>query len=256
MTDPRLRKNIIKHLSASSAGRAILIPALYLYQAINSIFRMNTSKNSLNAEKVISHKHKFIYIAVPKVATRSILDILVRDPPVSLDATLTEKKISRIIQENPEFLEYTLFTVVRNPWSRVVSSYRDKIERLDAITNARIVSRYSGLRQGMPFEEYVHWLCGPNGGDDLADRHWLSQYKFLLDENNKVLPVRVLKFESLQADFNRLMEEIGLPSLVLPHRLKTGSSDSWKLYYNSELYDLIADRYATDLSLFGYDTGS
>jgi len=230
----------------------MLIPALYFYQTTSSIFRMNASKNSLNAEKVISHKHKFIYIAVPKVATRSILDILIREPPVNLDATLTEKKIARIIGENPELHKYTLFTVVRNPWSRVVSSYRDKIERLDALTNARIVSRFPGLRQGMPFDEYVHWLCGPSGRDEWADRHWLSQHVFLLDENNKMLPVEVLKFESLQVDFNRLMEGIGLPSLVLPHRLKTGSSESWKSYYDSNLYDLVAERYSTDISLFGY----
>jgi hypothetical protein len=76
------------------------------------------------------------------------------------------------------------------------------------------------------------------------------------------IPARLdmlLRFETLEADFAALIKQLGIEtSRVLPHRNKGYSSENWQHYYlrSPDLVDLVAERFAEDIELFGYHTAS
>ena len=64
------------------------------------------------SEKLYSTEHKFLYIGVPKAATRSILSVLRRN-----EFTTSEfnEPISYHLEENPSHNDFFIFSFVRIP---------------------------------------------------------------------------------------------------------------------------------------------
>jgi hypothetical protein len=66
----------------------------------------------------------------------------------------------------------------------------------------------------------------------------------------------LLRFETLETDFAALAVRLGIESgLNLPHRNKGYSPENWQHYYliSPDLVDLVAERFAEDIQMFGYD---
>lgn len=66
----------------------------------------------------------------------------------------------------------------------------------------------------------------------------------------------LLRFETLETDFTALAVTLGIESgLNLPHRNKGYSPENWQHYYliSPDLVDLVAERFAEDIQMFGYD---
>ena len=59
------------------------------------------------------------------------------------------------------------------------------------------------------------------------------------------------KYENLQADFNKICEQIGLPETDLALR-NASSHDSFTQYYDDELMAMVAHLYKQDFELFDY----
>src|SRR5262249_50264993 len=69
----------------------------------------------------------------------------------------------------------------------------------------------------------------------------------------------VLRFETLEADFAALTTRLGIEiGTSLPHRNKGYSLVNWQHYYESspDLVDLVAECFAKDIQMFGYDAVS
>lgn len=116
---------------------------------------------------------------------------------------------------------------------------------------------YKGLKPRMPFADFVEWLCGTEGHDGIADRHWLSQHCFLYN-NDKPICNYVGRFENLENELTIISEKLNLPAIELEQ--KGWISADWnnkkggyRSYYNDRTRDLIAKRYARDIELFGYE---
>ena len=82
---------------------------------------------------VISHKHKFLFVSVPKTATKSITDYLNnfadikgdsndKQSPYNYHATAMQL-LTEFKKQNWNWEEYIKFTVVRNPCDKLVSNY-------------------------------------------------------------------------------------------------------------------------------------
>jgi hypothetical protein len=69
--------------------------------------------NVKRCEKVISEKHKFIWLFVPKVGGRSLKSVLID----SYGGYVAEKGMDELVNEKPEYATYFRFNFVRNPWS-------------------------------------------------------------------------------------------------------------------------------------------
>ena len=72
---------------------------------------------------IISHKHKYLFIEVPRTGTTTISDILCRH----YDGERILRKHSSywnfLVKMKPEWKEYIVFSSIRNPMDSVVSLY-------------------------------------------------------------------------------------------------------------------------------------
>jgi hypothetical protein len=146
-----------------------------------------------------------------------------------------------------ELAGFFKFTLVRNPYTRTLSAYLDKVARQKVVPE--------GLRRraaGRPPSFLDFCLYLDDGG--LHDAvHWAPQTSMM------VLPVPVLdlvaKLENFDADFRRVLEAIGLGdrfevSRHDPH--KTDSDRKRAEYYCDRSREIVARLLAEDFRLLGY----
>lgn len=196
---------------------------------------------------IISHKHKFITIDIPKTGTTSInhslLPLLdVEDtfsyPNFRLQKIQTKAKptqdsmrhltYSEIISNFLNVKNYFKFCFVRNPWDRVLSFYLFKKH------NAA-----NKIPHDMSFE---HFLLSNSA------EHFSDQYSYIDGFGDFLF---VGRFENLQQDFNTVSNKIGIPNQQLPHLNKTRRKH-YTEYYDEETKQIVAEKYAKDIEYFGY----
>lgn len=204
---------------------------------------------------IISHQHRFVFVAVPKVASHSIRFAL----RPFLDGN-DEEQVSLFVRkriDRPEFAHvehghqlareirdalgaeawsrYISFAVVRNPWARFVSY-------------VAFMMRHNGLFAEDPQAAMRRVLANPQNQSPV---HFRAQADFVTDETGQIMVSQLLRAESLQSDFDRLCDVLSLPRVSLETRNASEHRD-YREYYDSELVQAVADRYRIDVDLFGY----
>ena len=187
---------------------------------------------------MISHKYKCIFVHIPKTAGTSIENVL-RDenPPVynSLHNTASTyiKKYERY------FDNYFKFSVVRNPWDRLVSGYFYH----RALGYGSHKDRY-----GKSFKEFVQKI------ETFPQRHFLvGQYNYINIKGVDVLDY-LIKFESLEEGFCEVSKKLNFKIKTLYDVRKT-EHKHYTEYYNDETKQIVAEKYAKDIEYFGYEFG-
>ena len=125
------------------------------------------------------------------------------------------------------------FAFVRNPWDWEISHYHYIRKNKDHSSHAEV----SNLRG---FKDYVRWRC---------DGRFQSQESFLLHRGVPVVDF-VGRFENIQSDFLHICAQIGIRS-SLP-RLNVTRKKDFRISYDSQTSDLIANTYSNDINRFGY----
>lgn len=123
---------------------------------------------------------------------------------------------------------YLRFTVVRNPWSRLVSNYNYNIKK---------------GTEDREFEQFVM--------DMLVEPHniWLKSQVWWLSYQGKCLADRILRTESLDIDFAKL-----IPGAELPHLNQTKNpSKPYTDYYSDKTRRVVSLLYADDIQEFSYE---
>jgi hypothetical protein len=129
------------------------------------------------------------------------------------------------------------FTVVRNPWARAISWFFTPLKWISA--GRRPEWSTDEFRQGLEHLPSMVGMLNVNG--------ILGQLDMLL------------RFETLETDFATLTARLGIETAaILPHRNKGYSPENWHHYYwrFPDLVDLVAERFAEDIHMFGYDAAS
>ena len=133
------------------------------------------------------------------------------------------------------------FAFVRNPWDKVVSHY-----------HYRIRTNRTGLADsGIGFTEWVRLAYGerdPRFYDD--PRMFMPQLRWVSDDAGRCLVDFVGRFEQLGVDFDEVCRRIGVQA-SLPH-VKTTAHAHYRDAYDAATRDIVADRFAEDLSAYGY----
>lgn len=225
----------------------------------------------LGAEKILSREHRYIWLCVPKVASRSIRDALCAVTP---DAEVfVGKSIAEVFALRPEARNYYSFAFIRHPFSRALSFYTELHCAAHRYTDAaqcqhkkekasHFFQRFYGLAGAYGFDAYCQWLQTPYASDAVADRHFLSQH-IQLELGNGRLPDYIGRLESLDTDFLCAAEQIGMPKADLP---LLNTMAGWQpapaalniargiagVCLTEENKALLAMRYAKDLGLKGY----
>lgn len=136
---------------------------------------------------------------------------------------------------DPEFghrpADYLVFSVVRNPWDRFVSGWK-----------------YCKSTRGRTLKQVL--LDPPREGHDY--RHLTRpQHAILFHADGRAVFDVLLRYESLQEDFDQLCTRLGKPLQSLG-RSNTGQHAPYRDYFDDQTRELLAKRYARDIELFGY----
>ena len=204
---------------------------------------------------IISHQHRFVFVAVPKVASHSIrfaLRPFLDDNDEEQVSLFVRRRIERpgfssvehghqLAREIRDALgadvwsRYVSFAVVRNPWARFVSY-------------VAFMMRHNGLFTSDPQAAMRRVLANPQNQSPV---HFRAQADFVTDEGGAVMVSHLLRAESLQADFDALCKALSLPHVTLETRNASEHRD-YREYYDEELVQRVAERYRVDIDLFGY----
>ena len=203
------------------------------------------------AEKIVSHRYRFVWICNPKAASRSLIVALTAaDPEAVLVRELT---LEQVHARYPDARSYFSFAFVRHPADRVRSFHLDKHVRAQhsRAMYIRYIRPYPGLRLGMTFAELCRWLATPCGADAFADRHWLSQWRQIADADER-LPDFVGRCERLEEDWGTVSAHLGLPATALS-RLHAHRPDCHRHSAEDAGIDaLLRRRYRRDYEIGGY----
>lgn len=149
------------------------------------------------------------------------------------------------------------FAFVRNPWSRLVSCYRDKILlQAKGYTRstlrpgiANCLAAYEQMYPAMPFAEFIRVVA--DIPDEAADPHFRSQLTFLADDGPLKIDY-VGRFENLANDLRQIQRDTGMPQFNLPVSQATGTGNQHAEYYDDRTAELVAIRYAEDINQWNY----
>jgi hypothetical protein len=135
-----------------------------------------------------------------------------------------------------QYDRYFKFAFVRNPWSRAYSWYKN-------------VMADELHRQGRPIDgqtplyEFLRLYAGR--GALRPQVYWLKSFDGSIQLNF------VGRFENLLGDFQEVCKCLNLPTLPLPHMVK-GSGDDYRIHYDKDSQELIANIFREDIEMFGY----
>lgn len=136
------------------------------------------------------------------------------------------------------------FTLVRNPWDRMVSlyNYRTKVGRIPA---------------DMTFRDYIFCLknseWGSKGGLFAFHSSYLGCSDYVLDENNDIIVDFIGRYENRGKDIARIATKIGCDSLGnLSIQKAIPINQHYSDYYDRETQKIIETLYEKDIYLFNY----
>ena len=205
---------------------------------------------------ILSHRHRFIFFAVPKTGTHSLRAALrphlgdddweqcrlfvERHSPVEALASKKHGHLSvrdvRPHLSDEIWRDYFKFAVVRNPWDRFIS-------------NAFFAHRRREHFARDPKPRLRRMAEGPRLTERLLSR---PQHSFLSDDAGRLAMNHIGYFETLQDSFNEICARIGIAPVPLDSTNRT-SHAGYRTYYDDDLKRLVGERYARDAEAFGYD---
>ncbi|MEZ9198479.1 sulfotransferase family 2 domain-containing protein [Shewanella sp. 10N.286.54.B9] len=189
-------------------------------------------------------KNKCIFIHVPKVAGTSINHAI-------YGRTLGHYSSLEINNTFPQLFQKSfVFSLVRNPWDRVLSAYRFAKQGRTETMGVNNPEQYQ-IPEFATFESFVlEWLADKNV--DELDFVFQTQSRFLVDEKGELLPDYVGKLESLEESVPIIDSKLGR-KLAIPHANKVNKKGSYHDYYTSQkMIDVVSEKYAEDIKRFEY----
>jgi len=135
-----------------------------------------------------------------------------------------------------EYCAFYKFAIVRNPWDRIYSWYRNVLRDPSHQKELGVIS-------DCDFAEFV------NGHLDIWALN--SQLDWIVDSSGEVAVDFVGRFESLQDSFDQIGRTLGISDTELPVLLHSGNAD-YRKAYSTALVDIIATKYEREISMFDY----
>ena len=203
---------------------------------------------------IISARHKFIFVAIPKTGTHSVRQALrehmgpqdleqvglfvQKKFPIPELAALQHGHLS-LVQVEPflrpeEFGGFFKFAFVRNPFDRFVSY-------------CAFMTRAEGHFERDPKTIMRHFVANPPWGHILFQ----PQHSFVSGADGALLTDYVGRVEEMQQSYDEIAARIDIPSATL-ERVNSSNRRKYRDYYDEGLSDGVAKLYARDLELFGY----
>lgn len=204
---------------------------------------------------MISLKHNFLFVHIPKTGGNSVQQVLrdysedrlvctapfqdgverfgLRNDRFNLQKHSPLRDYRRELGESL-FRPLFKFCCVRNPWERAISFYFSPHRGPMTWSRDAFIDLIPGLVPSAAFvalDEPEASKASPFGNVDF-----------------------VMRFERLNEDFRRVCDRVGIPVQELPVRNKS-SRQHFSQYYDRELRDLVARQFQHEIEYFGYEFG-
>ena len=184
-----------------------------------------------------------LFVHVPKTAGTSIEKCLqeVNDKQQVVGGHSTCDAL--IKHKTKDFSNLFTFTIVRNPWDRLVSAYlyMHKMGTSDILGNSEI-------KKYKTFDSFVAEYCNEKTINE--NMHLKPQHLFLC-VNGKLAVDYWGKYEELEHSWKVICKKIN-KNIKLPWLNKSNETREYKSYYTSQTKEKVRKLYMKDIQMFNY----
>jgi hypothetical protein len=207
-------------------------------------------------------KNNLIFISIPKTAYGSVRSSLDTDVNLLLGPDENSKvfeyledynKIGRALHmknniDKSIWNNTIKFTIIRNPYDRIVSSYLEICAHYKNDFNPLILnSFYSFVKYIYDNRFQLEKIQNTKG-----KWHFCHQLKNITDNNGNLLVDYIIKFENLQEDYNKLRKLLNLPEKFVKH-LNKRQFTHYTNNYTLEIKNMVSEIYKEDIEYFKYE---
>ncbi|MEJ8569663.1 sulfotransferase family 2 domain-containing protein [Elongatibacter sediminis] len=216
-----------------------------------------------------------IFVAIPKTGTTSVIHALNTALPQNQKLTLLKERVNRrfrarhglneigdkrpgrakhlsaiqikYVLGDAEFDRCFKFTLVRNPWARMVSRYRFTHVDFEPTWRQKLKRRTTRKFHNLEFEAWLNrcWKRHKKG------KRLGGQLRKLTDLNGRVLVDFVGRLEQAQDALDYVSEQVGLGRIVMPH-INGTRPIHYATYYNQTTRDMVWEMCQADIEYFNY----
>ena len=212
---------------------------------------------------MISYDKRCIFIHIPKCGGTSIENVIWPYPEDLTEANLwwgfvskyhnkyqtggLQHLLARQVRSEVGleiFNSFYKFTIVRNPWDRIVSQFAYMQTRPDLMD-------FIGMQPETEFKAYLGLI------QKKQHVQWTPQTDFILDQDGTLLVDKIGHLESIEKDSREVFETLGVcreqAAILHANRSKRKSLDH---YYDQESIEIVSEIYSSDINYLNYSFDS
>ncbi len=184
---------------------------------------------------MVDHKYRCIFIHQRKCAGASVVRSFgydFNDGPGTDYYRFNQGVQSKDWNERPT--DYFVFSAVRNPFDRLISGWKNN-------GDTRVMP-LEQIVENWPSEFHAHMHITRPQVNILRDR-----------KTGKLVTEDLIRFETMQADFDRICDRLGKPRETMPHINSSERERDYRKYFTAYTRKLAEQHFADDLQTFGYE---
>jgi hypothetical protein len=244
----KISEPIARRLAAVSQRRRIRRAPFYRVYPHRSALALTIC----DVRGAIDRERRFFFNRIPKSANSTVSIQLAE---LKLGRTATEREAKRAFARPSEltaaevaaFERFFKFTVVRNPYSRALSAYLDKI------VSGRKLAYLRRAPGAAPLPSFADFCTYLDRGGLHENAHWAPQTSLML------IPIDRFDFmgrvETLSEDLKRILERVAPRGAVAGSDVasrRPRASASLAAHYDDRCAEIVRRLYRSDFEAFGY----
>ena len=176
---------------------------------------------------MISYQKNFIFTHIPRTAGTSIKRNLEQYCELEHSSALEIKSFLR-----REWTDFYTFTIVRNPWDRMVSEY-------------------SHIRKNITPRDFIVWISNKKS---IENRRGLlkPQTHWILDANKNTLIKHIFRFEDLNTIWEQICSDLDIEYNALGRHLSS-IHDHYSKYYDDKTIEVVRKMFKEEIIMFNYE---